>query len=107
VELAEDGMAALGKMEVAVPDLIITDLRMPNMDGFELLSRVRARCPGVATVVITGEFLAADVNGRVLAHAFFEKGSYSVPQFRGTIADLLAEAGRRAASPPSASARGA
>jgi CheY-like chemotaxis protein len=73
-----------------VPDLVITDLRMPNMNGFELLSVIRQRFPQLPTVVISGEFLACQIDQGMLADAFFQKGSYSIPEFLGKISDLLA-----------------
>ena len=39
---AEDGAAALALLQQAQPALILTDLRMPGIDGFELIRRVRA-----------------------------------------------------------------
>ena len=45
VGVAKDGFAALAQMRGALPDLILTDLKMPNMSGFELLSIVRRRFP--------------------------------------------------------------
>jgi len=41
VQTAEDGVEALEKIKSAVPDIIITDLMMPHMDGMELLQRLR------------------------------------------------------------------
>lgn len=42
VELAVDGADALRRVEQSRPDLMTVDIRMPGMDGIELLSRVRA-----------------------------------------------------------------
>lgn len=41
VEVAVDGVDALGKLDAVNPDLILTDLNMPNMDGFGLIDAVR------------------------------------------------------------------
>ena len=89
VDVAEDGYAALRSMQEAKPGLVITDLRMPNMNGFELLSVIRARYPEVPTVAISGEFLTVDLHEGPLADAFFQKGNYSLADFLGKIAELL------------------
>ncbi len=39
---AEDGFDALEKLSEAQVDMLITDLNMPNMDGLELIKKVRA-----------------------------------------------------------------
>jgi len=41
VQVAEDGIEALEKIKANMPDIVITDLMMPNMDGIELLQRLR------------------------------------------------------------------
>jgi len=41
VRTSEDGFAALVDLRSALPDLIICDLRMPNMSGFELCTKIR------------------------------------------------------------------
>jgi len=51
--LAEDGMEAIERIESESPSLIIADLRMPRMDGMELLGRVRETHPEIPFVVIT------------------------------------------------------
>jgi CheY-like chemotaxis protein len=89
VEVAEDGFIALRKMQESMPDLVITDMRMPNMNGFELLSVLRTRFPGLPAIAISGEFLACHIEEGSLADAFFQKGSYSVSEFLGKVSDLL------------------
>ncbi|HYD68124.1 PP2C family protein-serine/threonine phosphatase [Azospirillum sp.] len=42
VELAEDGRDALARMETFQPDLILLDLMMPNLDGFDMCRQLRA-----------------------------------------------------------------
>jgi CheY-like chemotaxis protein len=54
VETAEDGRNALQKMRASRFDLVITDLRMPEMDGTRLLDISRHEFPDIPVVVITG-----------------------------------------------------
>jgi DNA-binding NtrC family response regulator len=53
VVLAEDGPAALARVQEAPTDILVTDLRMPGMDGLELLRRAREVLPDLAVVVMT------------------------------------------------------
>lgn len=87
VDVAEDGYSALRKAQQTLPDMIITDLRMPNMNGFELLSVIRTRFPQLPTIAISGEFVS--VHEEPLADAFFQKGHYEMAEFLGTIVHLL------------------
>ncbi|WP_448204443.1 PP2C family protein-serine/threonine phosphatase [Azospirillum sp. sgz302134] len=41
IEMAEDGIDALNRMDSFRPDLILLDLMMPNLDGFEMCKRLR------------------------------------------------------------------
>src|SRR5581483_10124148 len=45
IRTAEDGFVALKILREVLPDIILCDLRMPGMSGFELLSIVRRRFP--------------------------------------------------------------
>ncbi len=92
VVAAEDGFDALAALKRSLPDVIISDLRMPNMNGFELLSVVRKRFPHIPVIAISGEFSGVDVPESVLADAFFEKGQYSPEELFERIIGLL-EAG--------------
>jgi CheY-like chemotaxis protein len=89
VESAEDGFLALRTIQHTKPDLVITDLRMPNMNGFELLSVIRTRFPELPTIAISGEFLSIDLHEGPLADAFFQKGNYALPDFLDRVAELL------------------
>ncbi len=46
--------AALAALEQTLPDLVITDLKMPDMSGIELLQSVRARSIEIPVMIITG-----------------------------------------------------
>ncbi|MGA9667859.1 MAG: response regulator, partial [Terracidiphilus sp.] len=75
VRSAEDGFSALREMRHEVPDLLLSDLNMPNMSGFELLSVVRLRFPAIRTIAMSGSFSGNEVPSGVTADAFYEKGS--------------------------------
>jgi DNA-binding NtrC family response regulator len=48
-----DGVEALERMASEQVDLVLTDVRMPRVDGLELLRRIRARMPAVDVVLMT------------------------------------------------------
>ena len=63
VMLATDGMDAISIAEAEQPDLIILDVQMPEMDGFDVLARLR-RTPVTSTIpviMMTGRREEADV----------------------------------------------
>jgi two-component system response regulator YesN len=51
---AKDGVEALEKIEEQQPDLIITDIKMPRMDGIQLQYIVKERYPQISCVVMSG-----------------------------------------------------
>ena len=53
VEAVEDGLAAIERAAEAPPDLVVTDLQMPRMDGMELLKRVRTQDRALPVIVVT------------------------------------------------------
>src|SRR5688572_24202288 len=53
VEMAADGLAALELVRESLPDLIVTDLDMPNMDGMQLLARAREQSSSLPVIVVT------------------------------------------------------
>jgi excisionase family DNA binding protein len=54
MEAAPDGASALARLRAVPFDLIITDLRMPGMDGLELAREAKRLWPAIKIVVITG-----------------------------------------------------
>jgi DNA-binding NtrC family response regulator len=60
VEEAEDGARALSLVATREYDVVVTDIRMPGVDGFELLAAVKARAPDTEVVMMTGYATVAD-----------------------------------------------
>lgn len=58
IETANDGQHGLDRMHEVKPDLLITDINMPVMDGFELIEAVRSdnSFRGVPILVLSTEF---------------------------------------------------
>ncbi len=54
VGTAEDGQVALEVIEKLQPDLVITDIHMPAMNGVQLLSHIQERFPAVSSMVVSG-----------------------------------------------------
>ncbi len=50
---AEDGLQALQLAEELKPDVILMDLRMPNMDGITAIERLQQEQPTIAVVILT------------------------------------------------------
>jgi len=53
VEVAQNGVEAIAKIEKDVFDLVLTDLKMPEMDGLELLKTIKGTRPEVMVILIT------------------------------------------------------
>jgi len=64
IHTAESGQAGLLVLEQEKVDLVISDMRMPEMDGAKFLEQVRARWPGTTRILLTGY---ADVNSTIEA----------------------------------------
>jgi DNA-binding response OmpR family regulator len=96
VGVANDGFAALAQMRSGLPDLIISDLKMPNMSGFEFFSIARRRFPQIPTIAVSGEVDAPIETLGMLADAFFVK-PFEFEELLAKIGDLLRDAPPRAA----------
>jgi CheY-like chemotaxis protein len=93
---AKCGFEALAKMHGALPDLIVSDLKMPNMSGFEFLSIVRRRFPQIPAIAVSGEFHPPVEPLGVLADAFLAK-PFTFEELLAKILDLLHDAPPRPA----------
>ena len=58
---APDGQEALRNVREQLPDLVITDIRMPDMDGYELLAALRAEAPDLPVLALSGYVSDEDV----------------------------------------------
>jgi CheY-like chemotaxis protein len=89
VVTAADGLDGLHALSKSLPDLIISDLNMPRMSGFEFLAVVRERFPHIATIAVSGEYIISG-NPGIVADAFLQKGHYTLKELCGEVAKLLA-----------------
>ena len=80
VRCADDGFEALAMMKQALPDIIICDLNLPRMSGFELLSIIRRRFPQIPVVAMSGEYVGTDLPTGVIADAYLQKGGEHSPE---------------------------
>ena len=51
---AADGREGLEQFQAQRPDIVLTDIRMPGMDGLELLRRIKEQSPDTEVIVLTG-----------------------------------------------------
>lgn len=70
VEAAENGLAALAALARVRPDLVITDLRMDQMDGIGLLKEVQSRAPGLRVIILTAHGTIPDAVQATQSGAF-------------------------------------
>ena len=84
---AGNGMKALEYMEVSSPDLILSDITMPEMDGYDFYNAVRARADwvtipfvfltarGAAGIIAPGNCRIYDMQGRRVLHSRIPSGA--------------------------------
>jgi two-component system response regulator YesN len=76
---ASNGEEAIQKMETLTPDVILTDVRMPGMDGIALIQHVREHLPETKVVVLSGysdfAYLEASIKNQVFAYLLKPAGT--------------------------------
>lgn len=95
VQTARDGFEALAVLRGGQPEILISDLNLPNMSGFELLAVIRKRFPGIGVIAYSGEFALLGPEG-VLADRFLRKGDNSTFELLEEVRGLLEELPLRA-----------
>jgi CheY-like chemotaxis protein len=100
VTQAENGRVGLERLNEAPPDAILLDLMMPEMDGFEFVSRMRAdpRWQRVPVIVITAKALSAEDLARLDGHVqhLVHKGEYSGKAVLAALDELVPQHAHRA-----------
>jgi len=96
VETAADGVQAGKTLERSPVDLVITDIIMPELDGFSLIGDIRAYHPDVRVIAISGGGLNASASylaaaKRLGAHAALSK-PVTFPELLACIQQLLQKA---------------
>jgi CheY-like chemotaxis protein len=96
VTTAENGFDALLKLKHLSPEVLISDLNMPKMSGFELLSVVRRRFPTISVIASSGAYASRVVPTGVLADAFYAKGEGDPQALLNSVAMLIQTSDKQA-----------
>mgnify|MGYP001156624149 CR=1 FL=1 len=88
VEEAEDGIDALAKLRGGAFDFVVSDINMPNMNGFDLLKNIRAdnALKSLPVLMVTAEAKKEDI---ILAAQNGASGYIVKPFTRATLEDKL------------------
>jgi DNA-binding NtrC family response regulator len=98
VTALDDGAAAVAHLEQHDVDCIVTDLKMPKLDGMSLLAWIRTHRPGTPVVVITAFGTVETAVDALKMGAFdYVAKPFDQDELRATIADAITA---RAAAPP-------
>jgi DNA-binding NtrC family response regulator len=81
------GREALLRLKDTPLQLVISDLTMPQMSGFELISAIRWRFPNMPVIAMSGTYTADGVPRAV--DAFYAKGKHSLDQLVSAVDELL------------------
>jgi CheY-like chemotaxis protein len=74
---------------MAKPDLVITDIRMPNMDGFELAKEIGEKYPDLPVIALSGMIASEDIVGHNFS-GFIDK-PMRIEGFREAIEEALSK----------------
>lgn len=90
---ASDGLDGVKQAQERLPDLIITDLMMPNLDGFGVLERLKndERTAGIPVIVVSAKDLTDQERARLKGNieAIYQKGSLSPRTFVDQVVEVI------------------
>ncbi len=91
---ANDGLAGLNKVRTEHFDVILADLRMPKMDGMELISMLQIECPQLPVIVVSGTGLLNDAIEAIRRGAwdYITKPVYDMDEIKVVIERVLDKA---------------
>ena len=99
VRIAKNGKEGLDKVKVSKPGLVLLDLMMPEMDGFEFAEKLRENKDwlDIPVVVITAKDLTNEDHKRLKGNveAIMQKGSYSKKQLMSEVGERIKQLKKR------------
>jgi CheY-like chemotaxis protein len=83
VTYAENGEEALALLDRQMPDVVVSDLRMPGVDGLQLVEAIKVKCPGLPVILMTA------YGSEEIALLALQSGAAGYVPKRNLAADLL------------------
>ncbi|MFO8074556.1 MAG: PAS domain S-box protein [Actinomycetota bacterium] len=90
VEVLASAEEALGRLEAAPPDLLVTDVSLPGLRGPELVARARRWIPDLAVVLMTGNEM--DLSGDERGQAGVLAKPFGIDELRARVSEALGRA---------------
>ncbi|MCD6057003.1 MAG: two component transcriptional regulator, winged helix family [Thermomicrobiales bacterium] len=95
VQTAPNGRVALDLLATGTPDLLITDVMMPGMDGWMLLATVREDLPALPVIVMSGVDPGADRLDVLSAdHTLFLRKPFDIDTLLGSVERVVGSRSR-------------
>jgi two-component system, NtrC family, response regulator GlrR len=97
VKSAESGDAALAQIAIARPAVVVTDLRMPGLDGMQLFEQINAQHPTLPVIILTAHGTIPDAVAATQRGVFgFLTKPFDPPELLAKVAQAAAVAGESA-----------
>ncbi|MEK9628715.1 MAG: response regulator [Nitrospinota bacterium] len=70
VDVAYDGQEAMEKVEAFNPDCVLLDIKMPNIDGLQVLKKLKPRFPDIKFIMVTANRSVSKMMDSIMSDAF-------------------------------------